>query len=58
MNIEEIEDNLSWLYDEDYSKESIIDMLIGTIYDADNTEEIIEYLKITYQNEEDKGYGE
>jgi hypothetical protein len=32
MNIEEIEDNLSWLYDEDYSKESIIDMLIGTIY--------------------------
>ena len=58
MNIEEIKDNLSWLYDEDYSKESIIDMLIGTIYDADNTEEIIEYLKITYQNEEDKGYGE
>ena len=58
MNIEEIEDNLSWLYDEDYSKKSIIDMLIGTIYDADNTEEIIEYLKITYQNEEDKGYGE
>ena len=57
MNIEEIEDNLSWLYDEDYIKESIIDMLIGTINDADNTEEIIEYLKITYQNEEDKGYG-